>query len=228
MLRKTVQPASRSMEAHQRIKKQIVSLQLPPGAIIVEADLQRALGLGRTPIREALQRLAQERLVVVLPRRGMFVADIGITDLQRLFEMRLVLEDLAVRLAAQRGTESHWRRMEEALDAMPLEDGEANGNGVIDNEALIAIDEICHEIIYDAADNVFLRDTLVTTYALSLRLWYFSLSRIGDMRNALAEHRRILDALRAGDADESARLMRQHIQAFQAEIQAELIDRGLG
>ncbi len=228
MLLKTDPPASRSMEAYQRIKQQIVSLKLPPGAIIVEADLQRELGLGRTPIREALQRLAQERLVVVLPRRGMFVSDIGITDLQRLFEMRLALEDLAVRLAAQRGTEAHWRRMEAALAGMPPEDDGTDGNGAIDNEALIAIDEACHEIIYDAADNVFLRDTLVTTYALSLRLWYFSLSRIGDMRNALAEHRRILDALRAGDADESARLMRQHIQAFQAEIQAELIDRGLG
>jgi len=222
---KTDQPASRSMEAYQRIKQQIVSLQLPPGAIIVEADLQRELGLGRTPIREALQRLAQERLVVVLPRRGMFVADIGITDLQRLFEIRLALEDLAVRLAAQRGTEAHWRRMEAALAVMPAADDDPSA---IDNEALIAIDEACHEIIYDAADNVFLRDTLVTTYALSLRLWYFSLSRIGDMRSALAEHQHILDALRAGDADESARLMRQHIQAFQAEIQAELIDRELG
>lgn len=225
MLLKTDQPTSRSMEAYQRIKQQIVSLQLPPGAIIVEADLQRELGLGRTPIREALQRLAQERLVVVLPRRGMFVADIGITDLQRLFEIRLALEDLAVRLAAQRGTEAHWRRMEAALAVMPAADDDPSA---IDNEALIAIDEACHEIIYDAADNVFLRDTLVTTYALSLRLWYFSLSRIGDMRSALAEHQHILDALRAGDADESARLMRQHIQAFQAEIQAELIDRELG
>ena len=222
---KTSQPASRSMEAYQRIKQQIVSLQLPPGAIIVEADLQRELGLGRTPIREALQRLAQERLVVVLPRRGMFVADIGITDLQRLFEIRLALEDLAVRLAAQRGTEAHWRRMEAALAVMPAADDDPSA---IDNEALIAIDEACHEIIYDAADNVFLRDTLVTTYALSLRLWYFSLSRIGDMRSALAEHQHILDALRASDADKSARLMRQHIQAFQAEIQAELIDRELG
>ena len=73
-------------------QEKIVSLELPPGSVIDEAGLQEELDLGRTPIREALKRLSLEKLVVIIPRRGMFVSDIGITDLQQLYEVRVVLE----------------------------------------------------------------------------------------------------------------------------------------
>ncbi len=203
--------ASLSEQAYESIKQEIVSLKLPPGSVINEAALQGELGLGRTPIREALKRLSLEKLVVIVPRRGMFVTEIGIRDLQQLFEMRLPLESLAARLAARRGTDDHWHRMQAALDDLSMDD--------IDNKALINIDRTCHEIIYEAADNEFLRDTLVTHYALSLRLWYYFLSRIGDMREAIIEHRLIMDALRARDSNQAARLMERHIRTFQEEIQ---------
>lgn len=186
-------------------------MKLPPGSVINEAGLQEKLGLGRTPIREALKRLSLEKLVVIVPRRGMFVNEIGIRDLQQLFEMRLPLESLAARLAAERGTDEHWERMKSALSDLP----ETGAN----NEALITIDKTCHEIIYEAADNEFLRDTLVTHYALSLRLWYYFLLRIGDMREVILEHQLILDALQAKDGDKAARLMERHIGTFQEEIQ---------
>ncbi|HEX6383098.1 MAG TPA: GntR family transcriptional regulator [Anaerolineae bacterium] len=207
-------PVSLSQQAYERIRHQIISLELPPGEVIDEATLQKELGLGRTPIREALKRLALEKLVMIVPRRGMFVTDIGITDLQWLFEMRLTLEALAARLAAQRGKQKHWDRMTAVLAALPAEDDS------VDNETLIAIDEACHHIMYEAAENEFLRDTLTTLYALSLRLWYFSLSKIGDMRRAVLEHRAILEALLNRDGDKAAQLLRQHIQAFQEEIQS--------
>lgn len=203
--------ASLSEQAYESIKQEIVSLKLPPGSVINEATLQGELGLGRTPIREALKRLSLEKLVVIVPRRGMFVTEIGIRDLQQLFEMRLPLESLAARLAAKRGTDEHWQRMQAALNDLSMDD--------IDNKALINIDRTCHEIIYEAADNEFLRDTLVTHYALSLRLWYYFLSRIGDMREAIIEHRLIMDALRARDSNQAARLMERHIRTFQEEIQ---------
>jgi DNA-binding GntR family transcriptional regulator len=85
------------------------------------------------------------------------------------------------------------------------------------------VDQSCHEIIYEAADNPFLADTLATHYALSLRLWYFFLDEIGDMRGAILEHQQILEALRERDGEEAARLMAQHIQAFQEEIQAVMV-----
>jgi DNA-binding GntR family transcriptional regulator len=205
-----LEPVSLSHQAYQQIKHRIVSLDLPPGSVLKEADLQQELHLGRTPIREALKRLSLEKLVVIVPRRGMFVSEIGLKDLQQLFEVRLVLESLAARLAAERGTTGHWQQMEAALDQL---------TAGADHEALIAIDTECHEIIYEAAQNRFLGDTLTTHYALSLRLWYYVLNDIADMRSALQEHEQILSALRAGDGDRAANLMCNHINAFQAEIQ---------
>jgi len=204
-------------KAYEQIKQKIVSLELPPGSVIDEAALQAELELGRTPIREALQRLSLEKLVLIVPRRGMFVADIGVMDLQRLFEVRVVLEGTAARLAAQRGTPQHWQQMAEVLARLP-----SNGQGMA-NEDIIAVDQACHEIIYGAIDNEFLQDILGTLYALSLRLWYFALSKIGDMRGAVIEHEAILKTLKAGDADGAEKLLKEHIYHFQEEIQAAML-----
>lgn len=210
---------SLSQQAHENIKQKIVSLEMSPGSIIDEVYLQEELGLGRTPIREALKRLSLEKLVVIAPRRGMFVSEISIRDLQQLFEMRLPLESLAARLAAERGTEEQWQHMATVLADLP--------EAAVENQALIAIDEACHEIIYEATENEFLKDTLVTHYALSQRLWYYFLSKIGDMRDALLDHIRLLEALQAKDADKAARLMERHICAFQEEIQLVMIGSAL-
>ncbi|MDX1612801.1 MAG: GntR family transcriptional regulator [Candidatus Promineifilaceae bacterium] len=206
---------SLSQQAYERIKQKIVALELPPGAVIDEAALQQELELGRTPIREALKRLSLEKLVVIVPRRGMFVTDIGISDLQQLFEVRLALESLAARLAARRGGAHQWQRMAAALEGLTADSPS--------NEALIEMDKTCHELIYEAADNQFLRDTCVTHYALSLRLWHYFLRKMGAMRGAVIEHVYILEALRAGDADQAARLMEKHIRAFQEEIQSVML-----
>src|SRR6184192_466143 len=82
----------------------IVSVELRPGAVIDERGLMERLGIGRTPIREALRRLAQEKLVEVFPRRGMFVTRVDVRDLARLCEVRALLEPEAARLAAERAT----------------------------------------------------------------------------------------------------------------------------
>lgn len=204
-------------QAYQVLKYKIVSLELAPGAVIDETALIEALGLGRTPIREALQRLALEKLVDVVPRRGIFVTEIGITDLQRLFEVRVVLEGMAGRFAAQRGLPDHWQRMEAVLSRL------GDDPAALDNELLIAMDEACHEIIYEAADNEFLCDALRGMYALSLRLWYYSLSRLGAVHATVLEHRDILRALQAGDAGCASRLLQQHVRTFQQEIQSVLL-----
>lgn len=201
-----------SQQAYQQIKRKIVFLELEPGAVIDESALQAELDLGRTPIREALQRLEWEQLVTIVPRRGMFVTEISITDLYQIFELRLTMEALATRLAARRGTAAHWQQMTAVLESQ-------NWDTATDQE-LITIDEACHHIIYAAADNRFLQDSLITHYTLSLRLWYFFLHRIGDMRTAVQEHQQIYECLRAGAAEEAVHLMEQHIQSFQMEIQS--------
>ena len=96
--------ASLADQAYYAIRELIVSLELAPGSAIKEPELTARLGIGRTPVREALRRLAQERLVEVYPRRGMFVTTVDVRDLARLCEVRAVLEPEAARLAAERAT----------------------------------------------------------------------------------------------------------------------------
>src|SRR5712691_6044354 len=95
-------PRSQSEAAYLLIRDRILSLALPPGSLVHEAQLREELSIGRTPIREALQRLAHEKLVRSVPHRGTFITDVNITDLARITEVRVVLEGHAARLAAER------------------------------------------------------------------------------------------------------------------------------
>ncbi len=198
-----------SEQAYQQIRRMIVRLDLAPGDVLREDDLREQLGIGRTPIREALQRLAREHFITVIPRRGMFVSGIEVEELSMLFETRTVLEPYAARLAAARGTDEHWTAMEAALGGV----GSAGGN-----EDLMEIDRRGHEIMWEAAGNRFLVDTLDVLYAQSDRLWHLYLADVADMAHAVDEHAVMMEALRAGDGDRAAALMEEHIRAFDAEI----------
>lgn len=217
MNRNEARSQSLSDQAYERIRRKIVTLELAPGGVINEATLQIELNLGRTPIREALRRLSFEKLVTIIPRRGMFVTDIGIVDLQRLFEVRLVAEELAAQLAAKRGTAEHWRKMRLLISQFPTEDTP------ITNNQWITLDEAFHNMIYQAANNPFLHDTLIYYYTHSLRLWYFFLADIGDMREAIKQHQNIYEALVASDADKAAYHLHEHIQTFQDELQSVML-----
>lgn len=204
-----------SEKAYHLIKEKIISLELKPLSVIDEQALQSELGLGRTPIREALHRLAAEDLVIIAPRRGMFVADISITDLQKVFEVRLVLEGFCARLAAQRSTMEQIARMESVLNELAcVPEGDA--------EALMSLDRRFHELLYQAADNEFLADSLSRLHALSLRLWHIVLTQLDDVKGAIEEHGTIIEALRARDAEGAEQLVQQHIAHFQQDIKAAL------
>lgn len=204
-----------SEKAYHLVREKIVTLELAPLSVIDEKALGEELGLGRTPIREALHRLAAEDLVFVAPRRGMFVADISITDLQKIFEMRMVLEGFCARLAAQRVTRDQLTRIEATVH--DLEHAPAG-----DSKVLMSIDERFHSLLYQAADNKFLAQTLERLHALSLRLWYLVLDRLGDVRGAMEQHIEIAAALKVGDEEQAAVLLQQHIAEFQQKIRAVL------
>ncbi len=209
---------SLSEQAYKQIRQKIVTLALPPNAVVDEARLQEELGFGRTPIREALKRLELERLINIIPRRGMFVTPINLTDLQRLYEVRLNLECLATELAAARGTAVHWQEMAQVLNQIEQPDS-------ISPDQLIMVDEACHRIIYSAADNQFLEQTLEALFPLSLRMWHVALAKLGDKKDSIiqyrhiVEHEEIMAALRKGKAEEAAVLMRRHIEAYQQYIE---------
>ena len=202
-----------SEKAYHLIKEKIVTLELAPFSVIDERALMEELELGRTPIREALHRLAAECLVDIVPRRGMFVANISITDLQKISEVRVVLVGFCARLAAQRITEEQIAQMKAILqDLEQVQDS--------DTKALMTIDERFQALLYQAAHNEFLAETLDRLYAQSLRLWYLALDRLSGVRAAIEQHRGVVEALKAGDGARAEALIQQHISQFQQKIKA--------
>jgi DNA-binding GntR family transcriptional regulator len=204
-------PASLSHQAYQRLRKMIITLQLAPGALINEAALMDELGLGRNPIREALQRLACEGLVVLRPRRGAFAASLSIVDLQQIFELRRTIEGYAASLAAERASESDVAAMQAALSALDAAGPHARP------ETYIAIDRTFHRAVARAAHNRFPESTLSRMYNLNLRLWYRALDKIGP-REAVDEHRRVQDGITRHDGPQAKAAMREHITSFQSRI----------
>jgi DNA-binding GntR family transcriptional regulator len=201
---------SLSQQAYLQIRDKIVRLQLAPGDVIREDALQAELGIGRTPIREALQRLARDQFVTVIPRRGMLVSPIDVMELSMLYETRAILEPYAMRLAAVRGKQEHWDAMAAAL--------ESSRRPNVSNSDLMRIDRRCHEIVWEAANNRFLTDTLDMMYAQSDRLWHLYIADVEDMRHALEEHTEMYQALSVGDGDLAAKLAEAHVRAFDEEM----------
>jgi DNA-binding GntR family transcriptional regulator len=200
--------------AYVELRDQIVSLAIPPGAPINEESLGRELRLGRTPLREAIKRLALENLVAVYPRRGTFVTEINITDLAHISDVRGQLEGHAAYRAAERLTPAQ----REELDALLVEiDGAAGGA-----EALMELDARIHRFVYRCAGNPYLRDTLERYLNLSLRIWYLVLGRLPHLFERVHEHQQLLYAVRGGDAEGARAIAVAHVARFESEIRGVL------
>jgi DNA-binding GntR family transcriptional regulator len=172
----------------------------------------RDLEIGRTPLREAVKRLELEGLVDVRPRSGTYVTDVHATDIAHIAEVRAELEAHAARLAARR-MDDDLRGAAAALDAELVA---IEGTSGIDT--YMRLDERVHRFVWEAAGNPYLLDALERLWALSLRIWHLVLERVSALPAAVDEQRALLDALVAGDGRRAAARMREHVQAFEAEI----------
>jgi DNA-binding GntR family transcriptional regulator len=204
-------------QAYYALRQLIVSLELPPGAPITEPELTARLGIGRTPVREALRRLALERLVEVYPRRGMFVTTVDVRDLARLCEVRAVLEPEAARLAAERATRADL----EEIDALIEELGDKRRR---DDRVLIELDERIHRTVYRTSHNQLLEETLEWYYTHALRIWMLALDRTSELRDAVQEHRQLLDAIARGNGERAAEVMHAHVLQFEEAMRAVLLE----
>jgi DNA-binding GntR family transcriptional regulator len=213
---RTDQSVSLSERAYQAIREMIVSLELRPGAVIDERKLIEHLGIGRTPIREGLRRLANERLVEVYPRRGMFVTSVEIQDLVSIAEVRSVLESSAAGLAAERSNDD-----DRIAVAALLEELEHHGD--LNQRELMALDERIHRQVYRCTHNSFLEASLEEYYVLALRLWYLALDRARELERAVLGHREILEAIRDGDRTRAEEAMRRHVLEFEEAMRRVLI-----
>jgi DNA-binding GntR family transcriptional regulator len=212
---RTGEAASFADRAYYAIRELIVTLELPPGAVVREPELTERLGIGRTPVREALRRLAQERLVEVFPRRGMFVTKVDVRDLARLCEVRLVLEPRAAELAAERATKADLDEIAELLTELAARKRR-------DDRTLIDLDQRIHRTIYRATHNHFLEETLEWYYAHALRIWMLGLAKTG-LKAAVHEHADLLGAILRGNGPRAADLMRRHVERFEDEMRDALL-----
>jgi DNA-binding GntR family transcriptional regulator len=197
--------------AYLELRDRIVTLRLAPGTVLREDELMRELGLGRTPLREAVKRLALENLVSVQPRRGTFVSPIEASDIENISEVRAELEGYAAELAARRLDDGHRAAAESLLHE--VEDLAESG----DQDGLMRFDERIHRFTWEAAGNPYLMETLERYFTHSLRIWYLGLERLPGLGHAVHDQAHLVEALLAGDAERARTLMRQHVLDFQRE-----------
>jgi DNA-binding GntR family transcriptional regulator len=209
--------ASLADRAYLAIRGMIVTLELAPGDPIREPELTAQLGIGRTPIREALRRLALERLVEVFPRRGMVVTTVDVRDLARLCEVRAVLEPEAARLAAERATKPDLEEINALIEE--LRDPRRR-----DDRALIDLDERIHRAVYRTSHNQLLEETLDWYYTHALRIWMLALDRTRTLQSAVLEHHDLLDAIARGKGERAAELMRAHVEHFEQAMRDVLLE----
>jgi len=205
-----------SHKAYTKIKERIITTQMPPGSVIHESELMKELKLGRTPIREALKQLQAEKLVVVAPRRGMFVSDIAITDLQNVHEVRLELESLCARLAVERITPAQLAEIDGLVAQLVADERR------YDQNQLMEMDRRLHCLIAQAAGNELLLTEFEMLYNLSLRIWYLYLDRLQPADLDIQAFAEILAAIKTQDIDRADRAMRRHITHFQDSIKQHL------
>jgi DNA-binding GntR family transcriptional regulator len=197
--------------AYELIRERITTLELEPGSVINEQRLANELDMGLSPVREALKLLAHDNLVVITPRHGLYVADLNVPDLEQLSELRLTLEGLSARLAAQRATEDdivilEALRQEQA--ATPVED----------RRRLFDIDHKFHRAVARAAHNKYMADSLERLFGLSQRLWYLALPKLGFLPGSVEQHLDLVQAIENGDGEEAERIMRAHVGQFYAQV----------
>ena len=208
-------PAARTKadQAYATLRRAIVIGQIPAGTPLEEAELETLAGAGRTPVRESLKRLAQDQFVLWPARKTPYVRDISVADVQSLYESRMLMEVPAARMAAVRATDQQVQQMqvrgEELCDA-------ARRGDVYES---IEADHALHIAITKGSNNRFLTEAVDRLNCGSLRLWYVAHERLG-LAEVPADHTKIIDALRARDADRAEQAVRDHIQkSFDRQLQ---------
>ena len=188
------------------IREAIINGTLKPRERLMEIQLAEELGVSRTPVREALRKLELEGFIVMVPRKGAYVADISFKDIADVFEIRAALEALAAGLAAERITDEELEEMERLV----AEKAEAIANQ--DMEKLIKVDTMFHEAIYKASRNQRLTSIISNLREQIQRYRTTSLAYPGRMQRSLEEHRSIVEAIQSRDSQFAQQVARVHIE----------------
>lgn len=207
-------PTSLADRAYVRLRDQIITTEIPPGTLLREPNLMRRLRVGRTPIREAIQRLRRDGFVSVIPRKGTIVTEINITDLAAIYEVRAQLESWEAALAAERATEAdraHASDLMRELRALTERDG---------FEAMLALDRRVHRFVYRISRNTFLAETIDQYHNLSLRILYVAMASFPALaprlQDVVHDQLKLLDAIVRRDGATAYEIAAAHVVNFQA------------
>ena len=188
--------------AYVEIKSQILAGKLPPGSAISEAELADALGISRSPVREAFQQLARDGLVEIFPKRGTFVAELTPREVREVFELRAAIESTCARLAAERATPADIENLRRLCDAI---DAASAGDASYDAGAAF------HAGVAEAAHSRYLAEAFEAGQAKIDMASRAAADSRGEERPNLT-HRDIYNAIVARDGDEAEHIMRAHLE----------------
>ena len=200
--------------AYDELRDRIVTLRLAPGTVLREDALMQEMGIGRTPLREAVKRLALENLVAVQPRRGTFVTAVEAADIVNITEVRAELESYAAELAAMRMNDGARDQAEGLLQEID------EVTRPHEQEWLMRFDERIHRFTWEASANPYLVETLERYFTHSLRIWYLVLDRVPGLAHSVHDQMHLLNALLQRDGERARTIMREHVLEFQREILA--------
>jgi len=209
-------PRSLTEKAYQLLVYKITRLELQPGFALAEKALVETLGIGRTPIREALQRLSAEGLVVHLPNRGMFVTEINASNTQYVYEFRVLIDGEAARLSALRASKKDVR------DLMTLHLRMAESIDADDVDAFVECDRQFYAALARAAQNIYLGEVIPRIFNLHLRLWFLISDKLGRWQDIARAHtemtRGVVDAIERGAPDEAELAVKFYVHGRLKEI----------
>lgn len=197
--RANLAPETLTEQAYRLIEERIVTLRLKPGDVISEQILSATFKIGRTPIREALQRLAREGLVTVLPRKGILVSDINPRNQLLVLEVRREIERLLSRAGAERANQQQRDRLTEIAQGM---DRAAKSN---DDIAFMRLDRELNRLMIEAAHNDYAARSMKLLQGLSRRFWYMHYRDAADLPLCARLHANQARAIAQGNGEAAAR-----------------------
>lgn len=206
----------------ETLREAIISGVLKPGERLMEIQLAEELGVSRTPVREAIRKLELEGFVIMLPRRGTYVSDLSIKDINDVFEIRTALDVLAAGLAAERITDEELEKMERLL----VEIGTFIETEQFDK--LVEADCQFHDVLYQASRNDRLVQIISNLREQFTRFRTRSMAYPGRVQNTFEEHRRLLEAIAQRDVELAQQLAREHLENAEQTILLEMHDERSG
>ncbi|GAA2405075.1 GntR family transcriptional regulator [Mycolicibacterium llatzerense] len=201
--------------AYLVIRDKLIMLDIRPNEAIVESELAAELKLGRTPVREALKRLEVDRLVVSFPRRGTFATGVDVADLRHISQIRVNLEPVAARSAAENASaevRAGLLKLADRTEALDVEN--------IHRDELMRWDLRAHRAIYRSTGNPHLEDVLVRYDNLATRIFCLFLDRLPTVARHVGEHAELLRTIAAGDGDAAAQIALDHVTGFEKAVRA--------